>query len=188
MKREELKAKGLTDEQIEFVMAENGRDVEAQKTKTTATETERDGLKTQLGEANKQIDAFKEMKPDDLKKAADDYKTKFEEAQKEAKNQVDQLRFDHALDSALVTAKAKNAKAVRALLNTELLKLAEDGSVSGLNDQLEKLKKDSGYLFDADGKQTPPPTIVTPGKVLENQPTGTFAEAIAEKLNMPKKE
>jgi SOS response regulatory protein OraA/RecX len=39
MIREELKTKGLTDEQIDYIMAENGKDVEAQKQKTANAET-----------------------------------------------------------------------------------------------------------------------------------------------------
>ena len=39
MKREDLKAMGLTDEQIDKVMAENGKDIEKQK---TAAETAKD--------------------------------------------------------------------------------------------------------------------------------------------------
>ncbi len=41
MKTEDLKSQGLTDEQIAFVMAENGKDVKREKDKT-------DSYKTQL--------------------------------------------------------------------------------------------------------------------------------------------
>ena len=34
MKREELKAKGFTDEQIEYIMGENGKDINAAKAET----------------------------------------------------------------------------------------------------------------------------------------------------------
>lgn len=168
MKREDLEKLGLNKEQIDVIMAENGKDVEAQKAKTTTAEAELAGLKTQLGEANKQIEGFKTLpKVEDVQKAADDWKTKAEQAQRDAAAQVGALKFEHALESALVGAKAKNARAVKALLNTEQLKFNEaDGSIVGLKEQLEAIQKDNGYLFeDVEGEgETPPPTIVTGGK------------------------
>lgn len=161
MKREDLeKIEGLSKEAIDKIMALNGADIEKHKTAAETAKTEADGLKTQLTEANKQIEAFKGMDVEGVKKSADEYKAKFEQAQADAKKQVDQLKFDHALDGALTTAKAKNAKAVRALLNTELLKLADDGSISGLNDQIAKIKTDNDFLFEDD---KPGPKIVAGG-------------------------
>jgi len=100
------------------------------------------------------------LDPEALQKAADDWKVKAETAQAEATSQIAALKFDHALDGALSGAKAKNVKAVRALLNTELLKLADDGSVSGLKEQLEKIKSENDYLFESD---TPTPKVVVGG-------------------------
>jgi hypothetical protein len=161
MKREFLKDLGLSDEQIDKIMAENGKDVEAQKTKTTTAEAERDGLKQQLTEANTAIDGFKALNVDQIKASVDEWKTKAEKAQSDAAAQVAQLRFDHALDGALTTAKAKNAKAVKALLDMNGLKLNEaDGSIVGLEDQLKKVRESADYLFESD---KPQPQIVAGG-------------------------
>lgn len=46
MKTEDLQAQGLSEEQIKFVMAENGKDINREKNRA-------DGYKTQLDEANK---------------------------------------------------------------------------------------------------------------------------------------
>jgi len=51
MKTEDLQAKGLSQEQIDFVMAENGKDVNAIK-------AERDGYKTQLDTAQASLKAM----------------------------------------------------------------------------------------------------------------------------------
>lgn len=151
MKREDLKAMGLTDEQIDKVMAENGKDVEAQKAKTTAAETSLKAANDQLAEAGKQIEAFKGMDVEGVKKAAADWQAKAEQAQKDAAAQVASLKFDYALEGALTGAKAKNSKAVRALLNAEGLKLNEaDGSIIGLKEQLEKIKSENDYLFESE--------------------------------------
>jgi len=161
MKRDELKTLGLTEEQIDKIMAENGKDIESLKGKISTIETELKSAKDQLTEANSTIEGFKKLDVESIQKAADEWKTKAETIQTEAQKQVAQLKFDHALDGALTGAKAKNAKAVKALLDLENLKLNEtDGSVIGLEDQLNKIKEANDFLFEND-KQ--PPTIVVGG-------------------------
>lgn len=149
MKREDLTKLGLTEEQVDQIMALHGQDVEKQK----QIAAEVPGLKTQLAEATKTIEGFKAMNIDQIKAAADEWKTKAEKAQADAAAQIADLKFNHALDGALAVAKARNAKAVRALLNVDLLKLTEDGSLSGLKEQLEKIKSENDYLFESDKPQ-----------------------------------
>jgi len=160
MKREDLKAQGLTDEQIEMVMAAHGKDVSKNQSDLAAAQAEAATLKSQLTEAGAAIESFKAMKPDELKAAADEYKSKYEQAQADAQKQVASLKFDYALDGALVGAKAKNSKAVKALLDASVLKMNDDGSILGLKEQLEKVKSENDYLFDS---ETPLPRIVTRG-------------------------
>lgn len=147
MKTEFLKELGLEQEVISKIMAENGKDIEKYKAENDTLKAESEQQKTQLTEANKQIESFKGMDVDGIKKAADEWKTKFETAQTEAQKQIDALKLDSALDKALLTAKAKNPKLAKAALNMELIKLDGD-NVLGLNEQLEKLKESDGYLFD----------------------------------------
>ncbi len=64
MKTEFLKELGLTEEQIRSVMAENGKDIEAEKEKTKTATTELEGAKTQLSEANKTITDLKKNNGD----------------------------------------------------------------------------------------------------------------------------
>jgi membrane protein involved in colicin uptake len=162
MKREDLKALELTDEAIDEIMKLHGKSVEAHKAQLMEAEKQRETLQGQLEEANKAIEGFKELDVDGIKAAADDWKAKAEQAKQEAEAEIARLKFDHALEGALTGAKAKNIKAVKALLNFEELKLShEDGSIIGLDKQLEKVKADAEYLFESD---KPTPTIVTKGE------------------------
>jgi len=161
MKREDLTKLGLTDEAvIDKIMALHGSDIESHKAKLATANTELDSLKAQLSEASTTIEGFKKLDIDGVKKSADEWKAKAEAAQAEAAKQMADLKFGHALDQALAGAKARNPKAVKALLNADLLKLADDGTISGLNDQLTKIKAENDYLFESDQK---PPQIVTGG-------------------------
>lgn len=160
MKREELEKLGLEKDVIDQIMALHGKDVEKAKADLVTAQTETAALKTQLGEANAAIEGFKKLDVDGIKKAADEYKTKAEQAEAEAKRQVEGLKFDHALEGALVGAKAKNATAVRALLKVADLKLGEDGKIIGLDDQLKTIREANAFLFDAEDADPPPPQIV----------------------------
>jgi len=161
MKREELKTLGLTDEQIDKVMAENGKDIEATKSKFA----DYDGLKTQLTDANKTIEGFKAMDIDGIKKAADDWKAKAEKAETDAAAKIADMQFDGLLSGAVSAAKGKNAKAIRALMDVDTLKTSKNQE-NDIKTALEALKKDNGYLFDSD--QMPPPYAPGTG----TQPTG----------------
>lgn len=177
MKREFLEGLGLEKEVIDKIMAENGKDIEKYKTEAETQKTELEGLKTQLADANKQIEEFKGMDIDGIKKAAEDYKTKFEQAEADSKAKIEAMQFEHALDSALSGVKAKNPKAVKALLDMEGLKL-NNGEVIGLKEQLEKIKADNDYLFESDKAD---PTIVkpTPGA------TVTGDDAVRSVMGLP---
>lgn len=158
MKREDLKKLNLTDEQIDSIMGMNGADIETHKRTTTDLQSQLDAITGQLGDANKAIESFKALKPEELQKAADDWKTKYETATQESAAQLQKVKFDYALESALNGAKAKNLKAVRALLSTDQLKLKDDGTLEGFEDQLTKIKAENDYLF-TDAKE--PPKIVS---------------------------
>lgn len=95
-------------------------------------------LTTQLGEANKKLEGYDP-----------EWKAKAEAENKKLEGQ----RNEFLLDKALTGAKAKNATAVKALLDREKLSFA-GGEVIGLDKQLENLRKgdDTSFLFE----QAPP--------------------------------
>lgn len=63
------------------------------------------------------------------------------------KQEMDRLQFDFALEGALNSAKSKNNKALKALLDMDSIKYQE-GKFEGLQEQIEALQKDASYLFD----------------------------------------
>lgn len=127
----------------------------------TTANTKITDLQTQLTDANKKIESFKGMDIDGIKAAADDWKQKYEKAAKDADDKINALKFDHALEGALTASKAKNAKAVKALLDMDGLKMNGE-EIVGLSEQLEKIKKENDFLFDG---ETAPARFVasTPG-------------------------
>ena len=72
MKREFLEGLNLDKETIDSIMAEYGKT-------TQVLRDEMDTLKTQIDNANKEIQSYKDMDIESIKKSADDWKTKYEE-------------------------------------------------------------------------------------------------------------
>ena len=164
MNRKTLEAMGLTKEQIDQIMQENGADIEGAKaalnTQITELKQERDGLKTQVSERDTQLEGLKKNagKVEDLEKQISDLQEANKASDAAHKAELKQLRIDNAVDRALSAAGAKNAKAVRALLNLEKAELADDGTVKGLSDQITALQKaeDSSFLFQTQTAAKPP--------------------------------
>lgn len=140
MERKFLEELGLEKEAIDKIMAENGKDIEAQKALTLA---ESEKLKKATETISQLQDTVKQFDGVDVEKLKSDVATW------EAKYNDDlaKVKLENALEMALVTGKAKNTKAVKALLDLESIKLDGD-NLLGLDTQLEKLKEDASYLFD----------------------------------------
>ena len=156
MKTEFIKSLNLSQEVNDKIMAENGKDIAVEQKKAEKVIQERDSyklkaesLETQVNDANTEIQKFKDMDIDGIKKAADDWKETAEKAKADADKQISQMKFDYALSAALTGAKAKNAKAVKALLDMDGLKF-NDGTIVGLDEQLAQIKADNDYLFESD--------------------------------------
>jgi len=187
MKREFLKELGLEDEAIDKIMTENGKDVQGFQTQVSTLTTERDGLKNQLGEANKQIEAFKDLDVDGIKKSADDWKQKAEQAEKDRDEKVAAMKFDHALEAQLAGAKAKDTGILMGLLDRNGLKLTEDGNILGLDDQILKIKEEKEFLFEPE-KEDKPPRIVAGGSGGSGKPDDAISITDALKQHYKQKE
>lgn len=154
MNREELKVLGLSDEQIEKVMAAHGKVVNTTKQDLDTVTTERDDLKTQLTDRDTQLETLKTKAAgnEDLLAQIDQLKVDNATATQDLQAKLDKQAFDFALEKSLVSAKVRNAKAVKALLDTEKIKL--DGEkLLNLDDQLAALKESDAYLFEQEQQQ-----------------------------------
>lgn len=157
MTRKQLEDLGLTKEQADSVMKINGDDIENAKgtasTEIKNLQTEVEGLKTQVGDRDKQLETLKASAGDnaDLKKKIEDLQTENATAKATHESELNQLKIDFAVEKALTGAKAKNIKAVKALLELDDAKLDKDGNVKGLAEQIEKLTSgdDTKFLFEA---------------------------------------
>lgn len=155
MKKAELIALGISEETADQILALHGKGIEKFKEAVTTAESQRDEYKGLLDAANTEIGTYKTMDIEGIKKAATDWEATAKQAQADADAKVAALKFDHALDGALAGMKAKNPKAVKALLDMETLKKAYDektGTILGFDEHIKPVKTENEYLFE-DGKE-----------------------------------
>lgn len=149
MKREFLEGLKLEKEVIDKIMDENGKDIEAEKAKTSTAETERDKYKEQLDTATGELEKFKDVKPDELQatieKLQADIKAKDDEY---AAKEADRV-FNDTVKAAITAAGGKNEKAVMALLDMEVLKGSKNQK-DDIDSALAAVKKDNDYLFKSE--------------------------------------
>ena len=147
MKREFLEGLELNKETIDTIMAEYGKT-------TQGLREERDNLKTQIEDANKEIQSYKDMDIDSIKKSADDWKTKYEEMEANQKAEKEKSIRNERTNAFFNDIKfaSESAKAgVIAQFNEKDFKYDEETKkFLGANEWLKDLKeKDSGaFLSD----------------------------------------
>lgn len=109
---------------------------------------ENKSLKVTIAERDTQLADLKKSNSDNdaLKKQIAALEAANAEQKTAHEAEMNRLRLDNAIETELISAGAKNVRAVRALLNTDNVKLDGD-KLLGLNEQLETLRKSDGYLF-----------------------------------------
>ena len=183
MKTAFLKGLGLEKDVIDEIMAENGKDIEAEKAKAKDIQTQLDTANNTIKERDKQLEDLKNSpdNPEELKKQIQKLQDDNKAAKEAHEKEIKELKVSTALEKALSDAKAKNAKAVQALLDLgDDVELADDGSIKGLDDKIKALKKSDAYLFD-DAKPSTTIKGANPANTNPNNPTDPGSKKPQEK-------
>lgn len=148
--------------------------------------------KSKLDTANNSIKDYKKQLSDrdnqleDLKgkaKGNEDLTAEIErlkiENQNTAKNyesELTKIKLDTAVKEALKQSKVKDIELAMKLVNYDNIKLSDDGTVVGINEQIEPMKKERDYLFE---KEVPGTGHFETGGAKGGEPTVTH---LGEKL------
>lgn len=164
MKTEELKAQGLTQEQINFVMAENGKDIDKIQKKLDDMTVERDKEKGRADTAEETLKGFDGVDVEKLNKSIADWKKKAEDAEKDYNQKIADRDFDDLLKEAIKSANGLNEKAIMGCLDIPTLK-ASKNQKSDIESAIKALSEaeDSKMLFKAENIVTPHFTSVNKG-------------------------
>ena len=129
----------------------------------------RDTYKSQLDTATDQLKAFEGVDVKDLQGKITALNDQLSTQKADFDKQLADRDFDDMLNAAITGSKAKNVKAVRALLDLEAIKTSKNQSAD-IEAALKKVKEENDYLFTSEepidngqfvGGTTPNPTVKT---------------------------
>lgn len=157
MKREELKELGLTDEQVESVMAKSGAEVAALNNQITTLKSEKAQLENDKKVITKEKDdkekALTELQKNSISK--EEYDKKVKEIEDNAKNEQEEYIFNNLLNQGLDEAKVLKDDLTRtafiSLLNKDKdkIKISDDKkSLIGLKELTDNYKKQVPHFFE----------------------------------------
>lgn len=195
MKRDFLKDLGIEDKEIiNKILDENSADIGRAKGETDELTSQITTLQSQLDKKTSEYDTLKESTKDygsltekikTLELEIAQLTTDKAQLTLDLDTKVTEIKMEYAIEDTVRSYKAKNVKAVVALLDRSKITY-DNGELGGVTDQLDALVKgeDTSFLFG--GSSTAPS-----GTHLSNPPTGgngnvptsaNFAEAVAKAL------
>lgn len=113
------------------------------KDKYTTLQTEAGTYKTQLGEANTAIQSYKEMDIEGIKKAADEWKVKYETDTAALQTKLADTQKTFAAEKYLDGQKIKSPLSKKTILNEFMAQGFEfkDGTFTGADDYMKKVRE-----------------------------------------------
>lgn len=172
MNKEKLIQLGLSEEQATASMKLSKEDIDQNyitKSRFNEIVEKSTQLKAELAERDETLESLQDVNMDGLEGQIAELEASNQELATDYETQINQLKIQHALDNQLKSAGVRNPKATLALLDLEVMELDEEGTIRGLDEQLQELKTNEGYLFE-DEKQMNKKAIlkgVRPGKKVE---------------------
>lgn len=142
MNRETLRTLGLTEEQIDTVMADHGRSMQQVQSRLTAAETQMADLQTQLEQASNSEEIQQ------LTERAEQAESQVTDLQ----DQLSQIDIDNQVNTALTEVGATDLEYARFKLGQ--VEVNEDGTIKDLDNKIKDLQTNLPNYFEvSDDKQ-----------------------------------
>lgn len=186
MKKEDFLKLGFTEEQAEKAAEASAEELKGfiPKVRFDEVNNSKKQLETDIKTRDEQLEALKAVDAEGLKAEIEKLQGENKTAKEKYEADLKKIQIDNAVEKALMGAKAKNVKAVKALLDLDNAEL--DGeTIKGLDDQLKKLQEgeDSKFLFEAtDTKNQNIFKGIKPGEKKDGTPGQGTATTLSDAL------
>lgn len=187
MKTEFLKELGLTEEQVTAIMAENGKDIQREKDKTSKAELERDGYREQLDTAQTTLKEFEGVDVKELQGKVTELTNRLTEKDTEFQKKLSDMEYSREIENYFSGYKFTSDLAKKAALEEfkkQEFKLVE-GKFMGGDDYMKTLKENNPTAFESDTTDPKPPVIVKPTQTRKPGEKMSLADAMAYKNAHP---
>lgn len=187
MKKEDFIKLGFTEEQAEKAAEASAEELKGfiPKSRFDEVNEAKKQLEKDIKTRDEQLEALKEVDAAGLQAEIDKLQKENKAAKEKYEADLKKIQIDNAVEKALLAAKAKNVKAVKALLDLENAEF--DGeNIKGLDEQLKKLQEseDSKFLFNIETKKQPTFKGIKPGEKSDKTPGEGAPNSLAEAIKM----
>lgn len=187
---DQIRALGVTDEAeikkaVDVIMDENGKDITPLKTQIANLQEDIEVQKGVVETKNTKIKELEGIDIEAIKKQAR------EEGFAEGSKEVEEMKFDTALETALKGFKVKDKASIMGHLNMkkigrEVDKETGEIKITGLEEQITPIKENEklSYLFDSEEGEKPLPnfSVQQTNNQNSNSNNGTLLDALKEKF------
>lgn len=187
---DQIRALGVTDEAeikkaVDAIMDENGKDITPLKTQIANLQEDIEVQKGVVETKNTKIKELEGIDIEAIKKQAR------EEGFAEGSKEVEEMKFDTALETALKGFKVKDKASIMGHLNMkkigrEVDKETGEIKITGLEEQITPIKENEklSYLFDSKEGEKPLPnfSVQQTNNQNSNSNNGTLLDALKEKF------
>lgn len=159
MKKEDFIKLGFSEEDAKKAADASAEELKSYipKVRFDEVNTEKKNLETTKTTLEGQLETLKNSTGDveTMKKTIETLQTDNKAKDEAHAAEIKQLKVDAAVSAAITASKGKNATAIKALLkDLDKAEFTDDGSIKGLDDQLQAIIKSDSYLFDTTTKKT----------------------------------
>jgi small-conductance mechanosensitive channel len=149
MKKSFLTDLGLSDEDAQKVLDKVKEETESGN---EGLQTQINDLTAQLNTANETIKGFDGIDVADMKNKIAEYQNTINTMKTESAAKLKSVMLDNAINTKVADIPEKYRKLIASQIDREKLSIADDNSVSGLEEQYLKLKDSYPDLFTAEEK------------------------------------
>lgn len=180
MKIEDLTKLGIAEETAKQVVSMNEAEVAAEAKKLTDKEAELTMATDKIAELAEVVKKFDGVDVEKMKSEIEDWRKKYDD-------DTTALKKENAISKILATCGAKDTDIVGKLLDLSIVKFGDDGKLMGIEEQLQKLKTDKSFLFNAADEAAKPTGMTVQLGTQHTNPAGntggdTLRSAIEEHL------
>lgn len=104
-------------------------------------DTEQLAKEKRIQELTDKIKSFEGVDVKQLQADVENWKTKYNQ-------DLESARLDSAIKLAVAKSGTRSEKALMGMLDTNAIKIDKDGKITGLDEQIEAIKKSDGFLFE----------------------------------------
>lgn len=148
---------GLPADIIDAIMKEYGTSIQAKDQEIETLKTEKDGLSTQLKEANTKIEGFKDVDVNKLNEEIESWKTKYNTDTENLKNEISKKDYDFKINDIVKDIQFSSNGARKSFIEDLKAKnfKFEDDKLVGYSDFLKSYKENDPDAFKKvdDGKK-----------------------------------